>query len=91
MERRRFGNASVEVPVIGQGTWNLEKDPRTAAVAALRRMTRTCRRVPQEILAILARLPCFRSEPRDSCGCTHGAYAKEKRRWPRRRRARCDA
>jgi len=37
MERRRFGSASVEVPVIGQGTWNLEKDPRTAAVAALRR------------------------------------------------------
>jgi diketogulonate reductase-like aldo/keto reductase len=37
MERRRFGNASIEVPVIGQGTWNLEKDPRTAAVAALRR------------------------------------------------------
>lgn len=37
MERRRLGNASVEVPAIGQGTWNLEKDPRTAAVAALRR------------------------------------------------------
>jgi diketogulonate reductase-like aldo/keto reductase len=37
MERRRFGGASVEVPVIGQGTWNLEKDPRTAAVTALRR------------------------------------------------------
>ena len=37
MQRRRFGNASAEVAVIGQGTWHLEKDPRAAAVAALRR------------------------------------------------------
>jgi diketogulonate reductase-like aldo/keto reductase len=37
MDRRRFGNAALEVPVIGQGTWNLEQDPRATAVAALRR------------------------------------------------------
>jgi diketogulonate reductase-like aldo/keto reductase len=37
MTRRRFGNAAVEVAVLGQGTWNLEKDARAAAVAALRR------------------------------------------------------
>lgn len=34
MERRPFGSTGVEVPVIGQGTWQL-RDPR-AAVAALR-------------------------------------------------------
>ena len=37
MQRRRFGNAGVDVAVIGQGTWNLEKDRRPTAVAALRR------------------------------------------------------
>ena len=37
MDRRRFGNAGVDVAVIGQGTWNIEKDQRAAAVAALRR------------------------------------------------------
>jgi diketogulonate reductase-like aldo/keto reductase len=37
MERRRFGNAALDVAVIGQGTWNIEKDPRASAVAALRR------------------------------------------------------
>jgi diketogulonate reductase-like aldo/keto reductase len=37
MTRRRFGNAAVEVAVLGQGTWNLEKDVRAAAIAALRR------------------------------------------------------
>jgi diketogulonate reductase-like aldo/keto reductase len=37
MDRRRFGNAAVDVAVIGQGTWNIEKDPRATAVAALRR------------------------------------------------------
>jgi diketogulonate reductase-like aldo/keto reductase len=36
MERRRFG-FSVEVPVIGQGTWNLELGDRAAAIATLRR------------------------------------------------------
>ncbi len=36
MERRQFG-FSVEVPVIGQGTWNLEKGDRAAAIATLRR------------------------------------------------------
>jgi diketogulonate reductase-like aldo/keto reductase len=37
VERRRFGNAALDVAVIGQGTWNIEKDPRASAVAALRR------------------------------------------------------
>jgi diketogulonate reductase-like aldo/keto reductase len=37
MERRRFGPTSVEVPIIGQGTWMLEGGDRTAAVAALQR------------------------------------------------------
>ena len=37
MEQRRFGNAARDVAVIGQGTWNLEKDVRATAVAALRR------------------------------------------------------
>jgi diketogulonate reductase-like aldo/keto reductase len=36
MELRRFGWTGVMVPVIGQGTWNLERDPRQGAVAALR-------------------------------------------------------
>jgi diketogulonate reductase-like aldo/keto reductase len=37
MDRRRFGNAALDVAVIGQGTWNIERDPRASAVAALRR------------------------------------------------------
>jgi diketogulonate reductase-like aldo/keto reductase len=37
MSARRFGNAAVDVAVIGQGTWNIERDPRGTAVAALRR------------------------------------------------------
>lgn len=36
MERRPFGWTGVLVPVIGQGTWQMERDP-AAAVAALRR------------------------------------------------------
>jgi diketogulonate reductase-like aldo/keto reductase len=36
MERRGFGFAKREVPVIGQGTWHLEDDDRTTAIAALR-------------------------------------------------------
>ena len=37
MERRRFGPTAVEIPVIGQGTWYIDKANRGAAVAALRR------------------------------------------------------
>jgi diketogulonate reductase-like aldo/keto reductase len=37
MDRRRFGNAGLDVAVIGQGTWNLERDRRPTALAALRR------------------------------------------------------
>jgi diketogulonate reductase-like aldo/keto reductase len=37
MERRRFGSTTREVPVIGQGTWYLDRGDRGAAVAALRR------------------------------------------------------
>jgi diketogulonate reductase-like aldo/keto reductase len=36
MQYRHFGSTGVLVPVIGQGTWELERDPRSA-VAALRR------------------------------------------------------
>jgi hypothetical protein len=36
MERRQFGSVG-EVPVVGQGTWNLELGERDAAIAALRR------------------------------------------------------
>jgi diketogulonate reductase-like aldo/keto reductase len=35
MQRRRFG--SIQVPVIGQGTWKMEEDDRASAIAALRR------------------------------------------------------
>lgn len=37
MERRPFGTTGVLVPVIGQGTWNMERDDRAEAIAALRR------------------------------------------------------
>ncbi len=37
MERRRFGTTDREVPIIGQGTWETERDDRAAAIAALRR------------------------------------------------------
>jgi len=36
VERRPFGWTGVLIPVVGQGTWRMERDPR-AAVAALRR------------------------------------------------------
>lgn len=37
MERRLFGPTRRSVPVIGQGTWNIDNAGRAAAVAALRR------------------------------------------------------
>ncbi|HSS75217.1 MAG TPA: aldo/keto reductase [Thermoanaerobaculia bacterium] len=37
MKTRAFGPASQQVAVIGQGTWNIERDDRRAAIAALRR------------------------------------------------------
>jgi diketogulonate reductase-like aldo/keto reductase len=37
MKHRAFGPTGKQVPVIGQGTWNMEKDDRSAAIAALRR------------------------------------------------------
>jgi diketogulonate reductase-like aldo/keto reductase len=37
MERRQFGSTGREVVVIGQGTWELERDDRASAIAALRR------------------------------------------------------
>jgi diketogulonate reductase-like aldo/keto reductase len=37
MQTRRFGPLAVEIPVIGLGTWNLERDDRAQAIAALRR------------------------------------------------------
>ena len=36
MKRRPFGWTGVPVPIVGQGTWNLERDDRARAVAALR-------------------------------------------------------
>ena len=37
MQARAFGATGRQVPVIGQGTWNLERDDEKSAVAALRR------------------------------------------------------
>jgi len=39
VQRRRFGKAEIELPVIGQGTWNLPENrkARSDAIAALRR------------------------------------------------------
>jgi diketogulonate reductase-like aldo/keto reductase len=37
MERRKFGSTKYEAAVIGQGTWELDRHDRAAAVAALRR------------------------------------------------------
>jgi diketogulonate reductase-like aldo/keto reductase len=37
MVRRRFGNAGFDVPVLGQGSWHIEQDPRPDAIRALRR------------------------------------------------------
>ncbi len=37
MERRPFGPQAAEVAVIGQGTWQIDNDDRTGAVAALRK------------------------------------------------------
>ena len=37
MERRQFGPAHDEVPVVGQGTWYIENAKRASAIAALRR------------------------------------------------------
>jgi len=37
METRQFGPTRAQVPVIGQGTWNLERDNRKEAIRALQR------------------------------------------------------
>ncbi len=37
MRERQFGSTGIAVPVIGQGTWNMERDDRAAAVEAIRR------------------------------------------------------
>ncbi|HEY1719953.1 MAG TPA: aldo/keto reductase [Magnetospirillaceae bacterium] len=37
MQQRRFGSVSRPVPVIGQGTWNMEGDDKASVLAALRR------------------------------------------------------
>ncbi|HEY1554632.1 MAG TPA: aldo/keto reductase [Kofleriaceae bacterium] len=37
MQRRPFGPLGIDVPVIGLGTWNMERDDRKSAVAAIER------------------------------------------------------
>src|SRR3954471_8619765 len=37
MRSRQFGNSERDVPVIGQGTWYIDRGDRKSAVAALRR------------------------------------------------------
>ncbi len=37
MEQRSFGATGLSVPVLGLGTWNMERDDRTAVLAAIRR------------------------------------------------------
>jgi diketogulonate reductase-like aldo/keto reductase len=37
VRQRKFGSSGVEVPVIGQGTWYIDRGDRKSAVAALRR------------------------------------------------------
>ncbi|MGE5181651.1 MAG: aldo/keto reductase [Acidobacteriota bacterium] len=37
MQRRPFGSLGIDVPVIGIGTWNMERDDRASCVAAIRR------------------------------------------------------
>jgi diketogulonate reductase-like aldo/keto reductase len=37
VKRRKLGASGVEVPIVGQGTWELEGAPRADAIAALRR------------------------------------------------------
>ena len=37
MEQRPFGRLGVAVPVIGEGTWNMERDSRSACVTAIHR------------------------------------------------------
>jgi len=36
VRRRRFGPSGIDLPIIGQGTWNMERDDRAGCVAALR-------------------------------------------------------
>src|SRR5215831_7751055 len=37
MTARSFGPANASVPVVGEGTWNMEGDDRRSAVSAIRR------------------------------------------------------
>src|SRR4029078_6530908 len=37
MRKRRFGPTGSDVPVIGIGTWNMERDDKPSAIAAIRR------------------------------------------------------
>ncbi len=37
MQRRPFGSLGIDVPVIGIGTWNMERDDRAGCIAAIRR------------------------------------------------------
>jgi diketogulonate reductase-like aldo/keto reductase len=37
MKQRPFGPTDVEVPIVGQGTWNMEHDDRRSAIRALQR------------------------------------------------------
>ena len=37
MTHRLFGPTNASVPVVGEGTWNMEGDARKSAIAAIRR------------------------------------------------------
>jgi diketogulonate reductase-like aldo/keto reductase len=37
MRQRPFGPTGLLVPIVGQGTWNMERDPRAECIAAIRR------------------------------------------------------
>ncbi|MFL5421636.1 MAG: aldo/keto reductase [Myxococcales bacterium] len=37
MEARPFGKRGTQAPIVGQGTWQMEQDPRSEAIASLRR------------------------------------------------------
>ena len=60
-------------------------------MSALSPQTRTCPPASARMSGNSRNASGFPGKPMASCVCTHAAYRKEKRRWPRRRRTRTDA